>query len=75
MDTVIFTTGMPLEEFRQDRPREYEQLIESGKLESLFVPEPPEMAVKMWRRFGFAALTIGLLLIGLIVYAMIFAYR
>ncbi len=32
MDTVIFTEGMPLEEFQRDRPREYRQLVESGKL-------------------------------------------
>ena len=75
MDTVIFTTGTPLEEFKQDRPREYKQLVDSGKLETMFLPEPPEMAVKLWRRFGFTALTIGLVLIGLIVYAMMFAYR
>lgn len=75
MDTVIFTTGTPLEEFKQDRPREYRQLVESGKLESLLMPEPPAGAVKLWRRFGFAALTVGLVLIALIVYAMVFAYR
>ena len=27
MDTVIFTEGMPLEEFQRDRPREYRQLV------------------------------------------------
>ena len=32
IDTVIFTEGMPLEEFRRDRPREYRQLLESGPL-------------------------------------------
>ena len=31
--------------------------------------------VKFWRRFGFAALGIGLLLIGLILYAEVFAYK
>ena len=40
MDTVIFTTGTPLEEFKQDRPREYQQLVESGELESMLIPEP-----------------------------------
>ena len=33
IDTVIFTGGMPLEEFKHDRPREYQQLVESGELE------------------------------------------
>lgn len=75
MDTVIFTTGSPLEEFKKDRPREYQQLVESGKLETLLMPEPQTAAVKRWRRFGFTALSVGLILIALIVYAMIFAYR
>ena len=39
------------------------------------MPEPPELVVKLWKRVGFAALTVGLILIGLIVYAMLFAYR
>ncbi|MCX6634996.1 MAG: hypothetical protein NT090_07945 [Acidobacteria bacterium] len=74
IDTVIFTGGMPLEEFKIDRPREYQELVDSGKLEEKLMPPPVPLAVKLWRRFGFTALTIGLLLVALIVYAMIFAY-
>jgi cytochrome b subunit of formate dehydrogenase len=75
MDTVIFTTGTPLEEFRKDRPREYRELVEKGELESLLMPEPDARDVRMWRRFGFTALSCGLLMIALIIYAAIFAYR
>jgi predicted CXXCH cytochrome family protein len=75
MDTVIFTTGVPLEEFKQDRPREYQQLVESGQLDSYLMPEPQPVQLRAWKRFGFTALTIGLILIGLIIYAMIFSYR
>ncbi len=75
MDTVIFTTGTPLEEFKQDRPREYQQLVESGELESLLMPAPSPREVKVWRRFGFIALFVGLTLIGLVIYSMIFSYR
>jgi cytochrome b subunit of formate dehydrogenase len=75
IDTVIFTTGMPLEEFKEDRPREYQQLVESGKLEELLIPDPSPRDVKFWKRIGFTALTIGLVLIGLILYAAVFAYR
>jgi cytochrome b subunit of formate dehydrogenase len=74
IDTVIFTGGMPLEEFKIDRPREYRELVDSGKLEEKLMPPPVPLAVKLWRRFGFTALAIGLLLVALIVYAMIFAY-
>jgi hypothetical protein len=31
--------------------------------------------VKIWKRLGYAALTIGLLLIALIIYAQLIAYR
>jgi len=75
MDTVIFTEGMPLEEFQRDRPREYRQLVESGELAQMMMPSPAPRDVRFWRRLGFTALTIGLVLIGLIVYAMLFAYR
>ena len=75
MDTVIFTEGVPLEEFERDRPREYRQLVESGELAGMIMPSPLPHEVKFWRRLGFTALSIGLILIGLIVYSMLFAYR
>jgi len=75
IDTVIFTGGMPLEEFKRDRPREYQQLLQSGELEKRLMPGPPAHVGVLWRRFGFAALTVGLILIGLIIYAMLFSYR
>jgi cytochrome b subunit of formate dehydrogenase len=75
MDTVIFTEGVPLEEFQRDRPREYRQMVESGELAGMTMTPPLPHEVRFWRRLGFTALTIGLVLIGLIVYSMIFAYR
>ena len=75
IDTVIFTGGVPLEEFRQDRPREYAEMVAKGELERNLMPAPVPLASKLWRRFGFTALAVGLSLIALIVYAAIFAYR
>ncbi|HEY6103182.1 MAG TPA: hypothetical protein VI007_08160 [bacterium] len=75
IDTVIFTGGVPLEELKADRPREYQELVESGELDSLIMPEPLPHARRMWRRFGFTALGIGLFLILLMLYAMLFVYR
>jgi hypothetical protein len=66
---------MPLEEFKQDRPREYQELVASGELEKLLMPAPVPLAAKLWRRFGFVALGIGITLILLIIYAVVFAYR
>jgi cytochrome b subunit of formate dehydrogenase len=75
IDTVVFTTGEPLEKFKLDRPREYRQLVEQGELEKHLIPAPPPVVVMFWRRFGFTALTIGLVMILLILYAAIFAYK
>jgi cytochrome b subunit of formate dehydrogenase len=75
MDTVIFTGTIPLEEFKKDRPREYEDLVARGELESRLVPAPAPAMVKRWRIFGFAALTLGILMVVLILYAAIWGYR
>ncbi len=72
MDTVIFTGTVPLEEYKQDRPREYAELLARGKLhEHIGVPPNPR-AVTAWRIFGSIALGLGTLLILLIIYAEIF---
>ena len=75
MDTVIFTGRVPLEEFKHDRPDEYRQLVESGQLEKHLVEPLPDYLVKGLKVFGATALTIGLILIVLIIYAEIFGYR
>jgi thiosulfate reductase cytochrome b subunit/uncharacterized protein with PIN domain len=75
MDPVIFTGSVPLEELKVDRPREYAELLASGTLEDRIVPPPSPQALRSWRIFGFTALAIGLTLVGLILYAAIFAYR
>src|SRR6185369_13156212 len=75
MDTVIFTGTIPLEEFKQDRPAEYEELAESGELEARLEPTPDAREVRAWRIFGGLALGIGIVLILLIIYAAIFSYR
>ncbi len=75
MDTVIFTGRMSLEEFKYDKPREYEALVAGGDLEKQLADPVPLMLTRGVRVFGFAALIVGLTLVVLIIYAMIFAYR
>jgi len=75
MDPVIFTGRMTLEEFKEDRPREYEQLVREGRLDEHMVDPLPEPFVRALRIFGFTALTIGLSLVILIIYAVIFGYK
>jgi len=75
MDPVIFTGSVPAEEMKYDKPREYQRLVDEGRLEESIVPPMPEKLERGFRIFGFTALAIGLLTIGLVVYSMIFAYR
>ncbi len=75
MDTVIFTGRVSLEELKEERPREYERLVQSGKLEERLRPAPPRRLERSARIFGFTALGIGILTILLIVYAMLLAFR
>jgi cytochrome b subunit of formate dehydrogenase len=75
MDTVIFTGRIPVEELKIDRPREYEEMIEARKLKGKLVEPLPPVVVKGMRIFGATALTIGIILILLIIWAEIFGYR
>jgi len=75
MDPVIFTGRMSVEELKHDKPDEYADLVRAGTLEAHLVEPMPKKAEKAFRAFGFAALGVGLTLIALIVYAMLFAYR
>ncbi len=75
MDTVIFTGRVPLDELKEDRPREYAQLIKSRKLRKHLVPPLPPPIVRGMRVFGTVALVMGLSLILLIIYAELIGYR
>lgn len=69
LDPVVFTGSMSLERFKAERPLEYERLAESGELESYKVPPPDERTMRRVYRFGFTALTIGVLLGVALLYA------
>ncbi|MFC2138053.1 cytochrome b/b6 domain-containing protein [Bacteroidota bacterium] len=76
MDPVIFTGHIPLDEFEKDRPREYKELKKSGRLEKITVnKEISGPWVKMVKAFGFCCLLLGLALVILIIYSMIFGYK
>jgi len=76
MDTVIFTGTIPEEEYKHERPMEYEDLKNSGKLDQVRVKRegrhPRETAIRI---FGFTMLTIGLIMVVLIIYSMLFGYN
>jgi len=75
MDTVIFTGRVTIQEFRMDRPREFEELVRTRQLKKHLAEPLPPMVVKGMKIFGWIALSLGLGLILLIIWAEVFGYR
>ncbi len=75
MDPVIFTGRTSVDELKHERPEEYEAMVARGELEAHMVPLCPSPYERIYRFFGLSALALGLTLIVLIVYAMLFGYR
>jgi cytochrome b subunit of formate dehydrogenase len=71
MDPVIFTGVMPLARFKEERPLEYERLVETNRLEERLVERPARSTMRKVYLFGLTAMTIGLLLAGGIFWALI----
>ncbi len=74
IDPVIFTGRITVEELKHDKPREYEQLVRAGRLEEHMTHQYPEKLQRIFRIFGFTALTVGLAVIFLILYSMLTTY-
>jgi cytochrome b subunit of formate dehydrogenase len=75
MDITVFTGRMRVEELRRDKPREYEALVASGKLEEKMEEAYPPIVIRTIRAFAWVALAVGFSIVLWIVYAMLFAYR
>ena len=75
IDTVIFTGSVPLEELKEERPREYSNEIKNRTIRKKMVKAPPIWLERGARIFGFTALTIGIAIVVLIIYSAIFLYR
>ena len=70
MDPVIFTGSMPLHRFKEERPVEYQRLVDSNTLEQYFVPAPSKAQIQVAHVFGFTAVAIGVWLAFLIFRAL-----
>ena len=71
LDPVIFVGRISLEELQEERPAEFQRLLESGELESR-LDEPVHPIEARWARvFGLAALTFGVVLLFLILSAVL----
>jgi len=71
MDTVIFTGRVSLDEMRDERPDELARLEETGRLDALRAGAPEPWVLHLGRAIGTIAITVGLILVGLILYASI----
>jgi cytochrome b subunit of formate dehydrogenase len=72
VDTVMFSGSLPLEEFKHERPREYEEMVAKGKLEGMLTDPMHAIVKRSGHYLGLLAVTIGVSLILLIIYAMLF---
>jgi cytochrome b subunit of formate dehydrogenase len=75
MDPVIFTGRVPLKEMKEDRPREFTESLRTREIRKKMVEAPPLWLVRGSKIFGLTCLAIGIFIIVLIIYAMIFLYR
>jgi cytochrome b subunit of formate dehydrogenase len=70
MDTVIFSGRIAKAEMMHERKRWYDRLVADGRLEQFRVKDEWERWKSIARSFGYAFFGLGLVLLGLIVYAM-----
>jgi cytochrome b subunit of formate dehydrogenase len=71
MDPVIFTGRITEAEMRDERPDEYARLQRDAGLDALRVDPPPAWLVRLGRVIAAVAVTVGLTLVGLILYAVL----
>ncbi|HQX83608.1 MAG TPA: hypothetical protein PKW63_17705, partial [Vicinamibacterales bacterium] len=71
MGRVIFTGRVWEAELQEERPDEYARLIREGGFERIRTDPPPDWLVRLGTVIGAVAVTVGLLLVGLILYAVL----
>jgi len=69
MDLVVFTGRLPEHELKDERPLEYERLVNAGQLQSIAAPAPTQQAVLFSRLLGTLGLTLGIITILAIIYS------
>ena len=72
MDTVIFTGHVEAEEYKIDRPKEWEEMENAGTLDNFVVKKEIKSSwLKVVKFFGYLFLITGLLLVILIIFSLI----
>ncbi len=73
MDPVIFTGHVSHHELSEERPAEFERLRAERRLDDLEVPPAPDWVHRLGKIVAVIAVTLGLAMVGLILYAVLFA--
>ena len=73
MDPVIFTGHVSHHELSEERPAEFERLRAERRLGDLEVPPAPGWVHRLGTIVAVIAVTLGLAMVGLILYAVLFA--
>ena len=71
MDIVMFTGKMPIERFIEERPLEYERLVETGQLDDFIVEAPTPAEIRKAYAFGAVGLITGLTMAIIIIWTML----
>ena len=72
MDTVIFTGTVRADEYKEDRPREFEELEKSGRMqEVLSKSEFSDRRMKIIKFFGYVFLFTGIVQVIFIIYSLL----
>ncbi|MGC9325871.1 MAG: cytochrome C [Desulfomonilia bacterium] len=72
MDRTIFTGRYTLEELREERPIEYQKLVDEGKLDELHRDHPSIFIKLLSAVFGLSSLLLGLFLAVIILWSVVF---
>lgn len=73
MDPVIFTGRLTPHELREERPAEFERLQRARALEEIEVDPAPAWVGQLGKGVAVVAVTLGLIMVVLILYAVLFA--
>ena len=69
IDVSILTGRVPLDRFKEERPLQYQRLVNEGTLERLIVPPPSVWLTTISVIFGLAVIVTGLTLVALVIAA------
>jgi cytochrome b subunit of formate dehydrogenase len=71
MDIVMFTGKMPIERFIEERPMEYQRLVDTGELENYIVDGPTKAEIRKAYAIGAVGLITGITLAIIIIWTLL----